>query len=928
MEKKKRKTANKKAAKSTTGGFKSFSNKAKTAVSSGSSKIKTGAGGLKKAIFKKGGKDMNVYSSLSYRHKAKKEAKARKDAEELSRLPKNPVKRFFAKLHPKRVAKFVFSKRGLFFFLKTIAAVILLGIITIGGLFLYYKKDLESIHLDEMKVSESVNTYLDRNGNVLWEDKGDGDYRLVVDGENISRYMREATVAIEDRNFYNHKGIDFVGITRAAWSILTGQGVQGGSTLTQQLIKQVYFSDEAASANRGGLARKVKEMILAIEVEKMYSKEQIITFYLNESPYGGRRNGVESAAQAYFGKSAKDLTLAEASLLAAIPNNPAVLNPYNTYGNEALIARQRKTLDVMCEMGYITEQERDEAKAVNILDTIRPETGQYENIKAPHFVLEVKKQLEEKYGMKTMRAGGFTIKTTLDIRAQGMAEAAVAEGAKYTYMNKSDNLALSSVDVETGQVIAMVGSIDWNRDVYGELNAATSDLEPGSTIKPILDYGPLFMQRDGQNYGPGSILKDENIDKLYCGGYSGSCMLRNASNKFNGNITIRKSLGNSLNIPAVKALYINGIENSLEIAHKLGDVSYCANSENYGLAIGIGSGCTVKPIEHANAFASISRGGVYKPLAYVLEMKNSSGDIIEKWKDTEGERVYDAQVAYMLESILSDASARTITFGSQATSFGFNVNGVVTGSKTGTTTTSNANVTKDSWMASFSTAIATTVWNGNHDGSGLSSSSNYVVRKVVSAYMEPVHKELYASEGKWKSGDTWDKPSGIQNLTVNGQKDIWPSWYNSKTSGVTKETLVFNSVNKKKATACTPESLKESIEVSVMTDPVSESKIYSGLPDGYDEKADDDCAYVIPTVAISGYSGGKLVFGAVKGSAGLNSYIVYKKTGNEAEKQVKSGTVKEGTNTVEGIEASAGDTLRVMVTDVNGTSDSATYKVK
>ena len=928
MEKKKGKTANKKAAKSTTGGFKSFSNKAKTAVSSGSSKIKTGAGGLKKAIFKKGGKDMNVYSSLSYRHKAKKEAKARKDAEELSRLPKNPVKRFFAKLHPKRVAKFVFSKRGLFFFLKTIAAVILLGIITIGGLFLYYKKDLESIHLDEMKVSESVNTYLDRNGNVLWEDKGDGDYRLVVDGENISRYMREATVAIEDRNFYNHKGIDFVGITRAAWSILTGQGVQGGSTLTQQLIKQVYFSDEAASANRGGLARTVKEMILAIEVEKMYSKEQIITFYLNESPYGGRRNGVESAAQAYFGKSAKDLTLAEASLLAAIPNNPAVLNPYNTYGNEALIARQRKTLDVMCEMGYITEQERDEAKAVNILDTIRPETGQYENIKAPHFVLEVKKQLEEKYGMKTMRAGGFTIKTTLDIRAQGMAEAAVAEGAKYTYMNKSDNLALSSVDVETGQVIAMVGSIDWNRDVYGELNAATSDLEPGSTIKPILDYGPLFMQRDGQNYGPGSILKDENIDKLYCGGYSGSCMLRNASNKFNGNITIRKSLGNSLNIPAVKALYINGIENSLEIAHKLGDVSYCANSENYGLAIGIGSGCTVKPIEHANAFASISRGGVYKPLAYVLEMKNSSGDILEKWKDTEGERVYDAQVAYMLESILSDASARTITFGSQATSFGFNVNGVVTGSKTGTTTTSNANVTKDSWMASFSTAIATTVWNGNHDGSGLSSSSNYVVRKVVSAYMEPVHKELYASEGKWKSGDTWDKPSGIQNLTVNGQKDIWPSWYNSKTSGVTKETLVFNSVNKKKATACTPESLKESIEVSVMTDPVSESKIYSGLPDGYDEKADDDCAYVIPTVAISGYSGGKLVFGAVKGSAGLNSYIVYKKTGNEAEKQVKSGTVKEGTNTVEGIEASAGDTLRVMVTDVNGTSDSATYKVK
>ena len=899
--------------------------KAKNTLSKLKTSVKSGQSKLKKSLFKKGGRDMNVYSSLSYKHRAKREAKARRDAEDLADLPKEPIKRFFARLHPKRVAKFVFSKRGLFFFLKAFAAAILLGIIAIGGLFLYYKKDLESIRLDEMKVSESVNTYLDRNGEVLWEDRGDGDYRLVTDEENISKYMRQATVAIEDRNFYNHSGVDFSALIRATLATLGGQGVQGGSTLTQQLIKQVYFSDEAASENRGGIARKIKEMILAIEVEKMYSKEQIITMYLNESPYGGRRNGVESAAQAYFGKSAKDLTLAESSLLAAIPNNPAVLNPYNTYGNEALVARQHKALDVMAEMGYITEEERDAAKAENVLDTILPETGQYENIRAPHFVLEVKKELEEKYGMKTMRAGGFIIKTSLDIRAQEMAEAAVAEGAKYTYMNKSDNIAMSAVDVETGQVIAMVGSIDWKRDVYGELNATTSELEPGSTIKPILDYGPLFMQRDGQNYGPGSVLKDENIDKIYCGGYTGSsCMLRNASGKFNGNITIRRSLGNSLNIPAVKALYINGMQNSLEIAHKLGDWSYCEGRDEstYGLSIGIGSGCGVKGVEHANAYASISRGGVYKPLTYVLEMKNSTGDIIEQWEDTEGERIYDEQIAYMLENILTDSSARTITFGSQATSFGFNVNGVVTGSKTGTTTTTNSSVTKDSWMASFSTSVAMTVWNGNHDGSGLSSSSNYVVRKVVSSFMEPVHKELYASEGKWKSGDTWSKPSGIQTLTVNGQKDIWPSWYNSKNSGAKKETIVFNSSNKKKATSCTPESLKESIEVTVTTDPVSGSKIYMGLPDGYNKDADDDCSYITPTIAISGYSGGKLTFGAVKGTASLNSYIVYLNG-----TQVKTGSVVEGTNTVEGLNAASGDTIRVMVTDTNGTSSSDEMKV-
>ncbi|MBR3220422.1 penicillin-binding protein, partial [Candidatus Saccharibacteria bacterium] len=461
-------------------------------------------------------KKMNVYSSLAYRAKVRKDTRARKQAEDLATLPKQPVKRFFARLHPKRVAKYWFSMRGLKMFLKIVLALILLGIIAIGALFLYYKKDLDAIRLDEMKVSETVNVYLDRNGEILWEDKGDGDYRLVAEGDKIATYMRQATVAIEDKNFYNHPGVDVWALMRATISTLTGQGVQGGSTLTQQLIKQVYFSDEAGDRTVSGIPRKIKEFILALEVEKMYDKEQIITMYLNESPYGGRRNGVESGAQAYFGKSAADLTLAEAALLASIPNNPAVLNPYNEYGNEALIARQHKTLDVMVEMGYITEEQAEEAKAVPILDQILPETSQYKDIKAPHFVLEVKKQLEEKYGVKTMRAGGFTIKTTLDYRAQQMAEAAVAAGAEMMRQNGSDNIALSSVDVETGQVIAMVGSSNWEAPVYGEVNAATSPLEPGSSIKPLLDYTPLFQQREGQNYGPGSVLRDENIDKLYC----------------------------------------------------------------------------------------------------------------------------------------------------------------------------------------------------------------------------------------------------------------------------------------------------------------------------------------------------------------------------------------------------------------------------
>ena len=814
-------------------------------------------------------RNMNLYSSLAYNHRAKQEASSRRRAEDLAKLPKEPVKRFFARLHPKRVAKWFFSKRGQKQIWKGIAACILILIIFIGGLFLYYKKDLDEIRLDEMSISETVNTYLDRNGELLWKDTGSDDYRLVVDSADISDYMYKATVAIEDKNFYNHSGVDFGALIRAAFSTFGGHGVQGGSTLTQQLIKQVYFSDEAQSENRGGLTRKIKELILAVELEKMYSKEQILTMYLNQSPYGGRRNGVESAAQTYFGKSAKDLTLAESSLLAAIPNNPGVLNPYNTYGNEMLIERQHKVLDDMVEMGYITEAEASEAKQVAILDTIKPESSQYADMLAPHFVLEVKKQLEDKYGIQTMRSGGWTIKTSLDLRAQKIAEDAVAVGAQHTYKNRSDDIALVSIDVETSQVMAMVGSIDFFNASYGEMNATTDSLiEPGSSIKPILDYAPLFMQREGVNYGPGSVLKDENINSLYCAGYtSGNCSLTNATNTFYGNVTIRFSLGHSLNVAAVKALYINGIDNSLEIAHQLGDKTYCDGQEGYGLSIAIGSGCNVRMVEHANAYASIARGGSYKDLTYVLEMKNSSGETIESWNDPAATPVVDEQVAYMISSILSDKSARWFN------NEGFVVPGVWTATKTGTTTTTNSSVTKDSLIESYSTAVSTLVWNGNHDGAGLSSNSNDIVRYTVGSYMERVHKEVYGPDGRWHAGDEPTKPAGIQTLNVNGRTDIWPSWYNSKNSGVTTEKLTFNRYNHLLAAACTPEDQKIEVDVTKTVDPMTGNTVYN-VPAPYNRDKNDTCDYQPPRVSLS-VSGCNLVASISRGSSDLAGATLY-----------------------------------------------------
>ena len=820
---------------------------------------------IRKYNMKRDMKNMGFFERVRYKRKLRRDREARRRAEDLATLPKQPILRFFAHLSPRRVFRYWFSLRGLKTFLKFCFACCLLGVIFVGALFLYFKKDIADIQLSDITIAETVNTYLDRNGVVLWEDTGTENYRLVVNADEMSEYVRQATVAIEDKNFYSHPGVDLRGLIRAVVATLSGKSVQGGSTLTQQLIKQLYFSEEAASANRGGIPRKIKELILALELEKMYDKEQIITMYLNESPYGGRRNGVESAAQTYFGKPANDLNLSEAALLECLPNNPAVLNPYNEYGHESLLWRQHKVLDNMVDLGYITREEADEAKEVDILATIKSEASQYENILAPHFVLEVKSQLEDKYGVSTMRTGGFTIKTTLDYRAQQIAESAVAAGAALFYDNNSDNIALVSLDVETSQVLAMVGSVDFRNAEYGVYNAATSLLEPGSTIKPVLDYTPLFIQRSGQNFGPGSVLKDENIDSIYCKGYQGSCMLRNYTTKFYGNITIRQALSNSLNIPAVKALYINGIENSLKVLHELGDVSYCSdNGATAGLSIAIGSGCNIRLTEHANAYASIARGGSYKDISYVLEVKNSSGDVLEAWEDTAGKRVVDEQVAYMIWDILNDAEARrSLVFGNQSYAFGFKVPGVETASKTGTTTTANSAVTKDSLMVSFSSAVSTVVWNGKHDGSGLKNSNNTIVRRVVNNYMESVHKDLLASEGKWSSGDTPKRPSGLQTLTVNGKTDIWPSWYNEKTSGITKETLQFNKYTKVLAASCTKASDIIELEVTKVADPMTGTEVYN-LPDGYNKDESDDCNYIAPSVSIN-RSGNNLVV-SVSGS--------------------------------------------------------------
>lgn len=789
-------------------------------------KIKLGLSKLFKFNFKP--RKLSVYSNLAHSRKLKKDAESRKYAQYLASLPKNPIKRFFYRLHPKRVFKYWFSKRGLIMALKITGVTILLLCLMAGCLFAYFRKDLDAIRPGELakRVQTTVTKYYDRNGNLLWEDKGEGDYKLVIDSDDINKYMKQATVAIEDKDFYKHGGVSASGLVRAVVNNLSGGSTQGGSTLTQQLVKQVFFADEATKRGLSGVPRKIKEIILSIEVERMYNKDQILTLYLNESPYGGRRNGVESSAQTYFCKSTKDLTIAEAALLASIPQDPSYYNPYYIDGHKDLISRQHKVIDNMQSLGYITKEQAKEAKAYPIIDHIAPEASQYTNIKAPHFVQMVRAELEKELGKSTVGKGGLSVKTTLDIRIQSKLEEAINDMfSSYVpdWAGFTDGAATVE-DTKTGQIVALMGSRDFNWPGFGQDNAAVAYIQPGSTIKPLV-YAELFEKKAGVNYGSGSIFNDVNIDSIY------GAKLNNADRQFKGPVTARFALATSRNVPAVEAMYISGVKPTLETIHKLGASSYCTQGDesNAGLASAIG-GCGVRQIDVVNAYASLAREGAYKTQSTILEVKNNSGEILKKWTDPAPVQIIDKQSAYIVSDILNDDNARAPLSGYHAK--GMEIPGVKTSTKTGTS--DKGGNAKDIWMMSYSPALTMGVWLGNPDASILKNGTSSIPGSIIAKVMEYSHKEVYANEGKWKSGDWYTKPSGIQTVGI----ELYPSWWN-KTQGQTKETMTFDKVSKKKATDLTPPAAKIELEVIKMIDPITKKDVFTA-PDGYDANADDD----------------------------------------------------------------------------------------
>lgn len=530
----------------------------------------------------------------------------------------------------------------------------------------------------------------DRTGKELLYEIHGAQKRTLVTMDRIAPVAVQATIASEDQRFYEHRGVELKSFLRAmVVAILKGRRLEGTSTLTQQLIKNAILTNERT------LVRKLKEVILAWQIERKFSKEQILQMYFNEIPYGSTAYGIETAAQTYFGKSAADLDAAEAALLAALPKAPSRLSPYGS-NKEELLWWQKFILDEMVKTGALSREQAEEAKAVDILARVKPRR---DAIEAPHFVLHVKELLAEKYGEREVESGGLNVITTLDFAKQKAAEEAVAAGMETVKKYGGSNAALAAVDPRTGQVLAMVGSADYfDTENDGNVNVALRSRQPGSSFKPIV-YAAAFEK----GYTPDTVVFDVNTSFPTDTGKPYEP--RNYDLSEHGPVTFRKALAGSLNIPAVKALYLVGIDKTLDLAEAMGYTTLKDRSR-FGLSLVLG-GAEVKPVEHAAGFAVFASEGTYRAPAYILKVEDAQGNVLEEWMDEPKDGVMKTETARNITSILSDNAARAYVFGE---SNYLTLPDRPVAAKTGTT-----NGFHDAWTVGYTPSLSAAVWIGNND---------------------------------------------------------------------------------------------------------------------------------------------------------------------------------------------------------------------
>lgn len=544
--------------------------------------------------------------------------------------------------------------------------------------------------IGERSVAETTKIF-DRTGEVLLYEIHGEERRTTVAWENIPDTVKQATIAIEDANFYGHPAFDWKSIVRALLvNLRSGSVVQGGSTITQQLAKKAFLSDERT------ITRKIRELALSIKLERRFTKSQILELYLNQIPYGANAYGVESASRTYFGKSVKDASLAEAALLAALPKAPSYYSPWGSHTDE-LMARKDRVLDRMSELGFVSPAERDAAKAEE-LALLEPAT----NIRAPHFVIAVTEELNREYGEDFVRTAGLTVRTTLDVKLQELAERVVAEGAaRNEELYKGTNAALVAEDAKTGEILALVGSrnyFDTERD--GNFNVATQGLrQPGSAIKPF-----VYLTAFTKGYTPETVLFDLETEFDATGEPDKSYKPQNYDEAFRGPISLRNALAQSINVPSVKTLYLAGISEVLKIAERFG-ITTLTDRHRYGLSLVLGGG-EVTLIDLVGAYSVFADEGWRRPQKLVLRVERG-GRVLEEAKDAP-ELVAEPRYVALVNDILTDTDARSSLFQNSLNLTVFPGHQVAL--KTGTT-----NDYRDAWALGYTRSLAVGVWAGNND---------------------------------------------------------------------------------------------------------------------------------------------------------------------------------------------------------------------
>ncbi|MCF7816075.1 MAG: transglycosylase domain-containing protein [Candidatus Pacebacteria bacterium] len=607
-------------------------------------------------------------------------------------------------------------------FIDAVIGVFVLGLVGGGALLLWISTldipDLSSF--EDRRIQQSTKIY-DRTGKILLYDLHQDVKRTVVPYENISRHIKNASVAIEDDTFFEHAGVRPLAILRSMINNVQNGGGPfsgaGGSTITQQVIKNSILQHEKT------LTRKIKEAILALRLEQELTKEEILSHYLNESPYGGTIYGVEEASLSFFGKPASDVTLAEAAYLASLPQLPTYFSPYGNHVTE-LDHRKDLVLNRMLTLGFISEEEYASAKDEDV--EFKPQAAS--GIRAPHFVFYVRDYLIEKYGEDSLAERGLKVITTLDWDLQEKAEEIVKEKALYnekTY--NAENAALVASDPTNGQLLVMVGSRGYfDSEIDGNFNIALAERQPGSSFKPFV-YATAFKQ----GYTPDTVVFDlktqfsTNCSPDNFTSEDGCYSPDNYDHKFRGPVTFKNALAQSLNVPAVKALYLAGIPESIKMARDLG-ITTLTNQNQYGLTLVLGGG-EVKLLEMVGAYGTFANGGVRNNLQSILRIEDSTGAVLEDFSPS-SKQVLDRDITLQISDILSDNTARTPLYGPNSALY---FPGRDVAAKTGTT-----NDKRDAWVLGYTPNLVVGAWAGNNDNRSMNEISGLIITPLWRAFMD------------------------------------------------------------------------------------------------------------------------------------------------------------------------------------------------